>query len=181
MGERNMESVIPTERIQRRIYLLRGEKVLLSHDLAELYGVETRRLNEQVQRNHERFPVDFMFQLADEETEFLKSQIATSNRTRGGRRYRPYAFTEQGVAMLSSVLRSKRAVEVNIAIMRTFVQLTWTLGVPCWILDIQLSSGAYKQVLVVCNVYQDIGFGHRLGSCAPCPGQSHDLRSGNWA
>jgi len=91
--------------------------------LRKFYGVETKRLNEQVQRNLERFPDDLMFQLTAQETESLRSQIATSNKGRSGRRYRPYAFTEQGVAMLSSVLRSKRAVGVNIAIMRTFVQL----------------------------------------------------------
>jgi len=96
---------------------------MLDKDLAGLYGITTKRLNEQVQRNIDRFPADFMFQLNDEETEALRSQIATSKRGRGGRRYNPFVFTEQGVAMLSSVLRSKRAVEVNIAIMRTFVQL----------------------------------------------------------
>ena len=88
-----------------------------------LYEVETRRLNEAVSRNRERFPDDFMFQLSPEEDHALRSQIAISNEGRGGRRYRPYAFTEQGIAMLSSVLRSKRAIEVNIAIMRTFVRL----------------------------------------------------------
>ena len=92
-------------------------------DLAELYGVETKRLNEQVQRNIDRFPHDFMFQLSHEEHESLRSQFATSKEGRGGRRYLPYAFAEQGVAMLSSILRSKQAVEVNIAIVRTFVQL----------------------------------------------------------
>ena len=116
-------SIIPVERIQKCIYLLRGQKVMLDKDLAGLYGITTKRLNEQVQRNIDRFPSDFMFQLNNEETEALRSQFATSKRGRGGRRYNPYVFTEQGVAMLSSVLRSKRAVEVNIAIMRTFVQL----------------------------------------------------------
>ncbi|HIJ67677.1 MAG TPA: ORF6N domain-containing protein, partial [Planctomycetes bacterium] len=115
--------MIPVERIQKCIYLLRGQKVMLDKDLAGLYGITTKRLNEQVQRNIDRFPSDFMFQLNNEETEALRSQFATSKRGRGGRRYNPYVFTEQGVAMLSSVLRSKRAVEVNIAIMRTFVQL----------------------------------------------------------
>lgn len=112
----------------------RGERVLLDVDLAHLYGVETKRLNEAVKRNRERFPEDFMFQLTDNEIDALRSQIATSSSARsqldaqftrqhGGRRGRPYVFTEQGVAMLSSVLRSPRAIEVNIAIMRTFVQL----------------------------------------------------------
>jgi len=115
--------MIPAERIQQCIYLIRKQKVILDKDLAALYGVPTKRLNEQVQRNTGRFPSDFMFQLNDAEAETLRSQIATSKKGRGGRRYNPYAFTEQGVAMLSSVLRSKRAVEVNIAIMRTFVKL----------------------------------------------------------
>src|SRR6266498_2471404 len=96
---------------------------MLDRDLAELYEVSTKRLNEQVKRNLARFPADFMFQLSDEEAESLRSQNATSETGRGDRRYLPYAFTEQGVAMLSSVLNSERAIEVNIAIMRAFVQL----------------------------------------------------------
>ena len=96
---------------------------MLDEDLADLYGVETKRLVEQVKRNLERFPEDFMFQLDRSEAAALRSQIATSNGGRGGRRYAPYVFTEQGVAMLSGVLRSKRAISVNIEIMRTFVEL----------------------------------------------------------
>jgi hypothetical protein len=96
---------------------------MLDSDLAKLYGVPTRRLNEQVRRNIRRFPADFMFQLTNEEFETLRSQFAISRRTHGGRRYLPLAFTEQGVAMLSSVLRSERAIQVNIEIMRTFVRL----------------------------------------------------------
>ena len=96
---------------------------MLDFDLADLYGVSTSRLNEQVTRNRKRFPEDFMFRLTRKETESLRSQIATSNIRRGGRRYLPYAFTEQGVAMLSSVLSSEQAIEVNIAIMRAFVRL----------------------------------------------------------
>jgi len=115
--------LIPIERIQNVIFLIRGEKVLLDSDLAELYGVETKALNRAVKRNSDRFPDDFMFQLTDEEVESLRCQIGTSNIGRGGRRYQPYAFTEQGVAMLSSVLRSQRAVQVNVAIMRAFVSL----------------------------------------------------------
>lgn len=115
------DSLIPTERIASRIYLIRGEKVMLDSDLAELYGVPTKVLNQAVTRNRERFPGDFMFRLSDEEFADLRSQIVTSSW--GGRRNPPRAFTEHGVAMLSSVLRSKRAVEVNIAIMRTFVRL----------------------------------------------------------
>jgi hypothetical protein len=114
--------------IESRIFLIRGHKVMLDADLASLYEVETRRLNEAVRRNRDRFPEDFMFQLSREEDESLRSQIATSNEGRGGRRYRPYAFTEQGIAMLSTVLRSKRAIQVNIAIMRTFVRLRQLLA-----------------------------------------------------
>ncbi len=110
------------ENLASMIFLLRGEKVLLSQHLSGLYGVSVSALNQAVRRNIKRFPEDFMFQLSDEESRQLKSQIVISNRG-GPNRARPYAFTEQGVAMLSSVLRSPRAVEVNIAIMRTFVQL----------------------------------------------------------
>jgi ORF6N domain len=113
----------PVEFIERRIYLIRGHKVMLDSDLAELYQVPTKRLNEAVRRNSDRFPEDFMFQLSMTEADSLRSQFATSNEARGGRRYLPYVFTEQGVAMLSSVLRSTRAIQVNIAIMRAFVKL----------------------------------------------------------
>lgn len=109
--------------VESRIFLIRGHNVLLDSDLAFLYQVETRALNQAVRRNTERFPEDFMFRLGKEEREGLRSQIVMSKEGRGGRRYLPYAFTEQGVAMLSSVLSSKRAIEVNIAIMRTFVRL----------------------------------------------------------
>ncbi len=112
---------IPVESITSRIFLVRGQKVMLDSDLAELYGVSTSRLNEQVRRNIDRFPNDFMFQLTDSEFSNLKSQIATSSW--GGRRKLPLVFTEQGVSMLSSVLHSEQAVQVNIAIMRAFVQL----------------------------------------------------------
>jgi len=105
------------------IHEFRGQKVLLDRDLAILYAVETRILNRAVQRHLDRFPEDFMFQLTKEEAESLRSQIGISNEGRGGRRYLPYVFTEQGVAMLSSVLNSPRAVAVNIEIMRTFVRL----------------------------------------------------------
>jgi hypothetical protein len=114
---------VPVEIIERRIYLVRGHKVMLDSDLAELYGVPTFRLNEQVKRNRKRFPDDFMFQLSPRESEALRSQFAMSKKGRGGRRYLPYVFTEQGVAMLSSVLNSERAVQVNILIMRAFVRL----------------------------------------------------------
>ena len=123
-------SLIPVERIERAILLIRGHKVMLDSDLASLYEVQTKRLSEAVKRNAERFPSDFMFQLTDEEFSVLRSQFATSNTaaTRGGRRYAPYAFTEQGVAMLSSVLRSHRAVAVNVEIMRAFVRLRQMLA-----------------------------------------------------
>ena len=98
--------LVPPERIERSILLIRGHKVILDSDLAGLYGVTTKRLNEQVRRNLSRFPEDFMFQLTDSESDLLRSQFATSKKGRGGRRYAPYAFTEQGVAMLSSVLNS---------------------------------------------------------------------------
>jgi hypothetical protein len=125
---------LPVKIIERRIYLIRGQKVLIDFDLAELYGVATRQLNQQVTRNKQRFPKDFMFRLTKVEAKALRSQfvisnvglrsqIATSNNQRGGRRYLPYAFTEQGVAMLSSVLNSDQAIEVNITIMRAFVRL----------------------------------------------------------
>ena len=105
-----MAVTFSTERIERSILLIRGHKVLLDTHLADLYGVTTKRLNEQVRRNRSRFPGDFMFQLTQEEVESLRSQLATSNQGRGGRRYAPYAFTEQGVAMLSTVLNSERAI-----------------------------------------------------------------------
>ena len=143
-----MAIILKPENLVRLVFFIRGEKVMLDSDLATLYGVEARALNQAVARNRKRFPSDFMFQLSSREYESLKSQtviaklpgssadsssrrakdhlrsqIVISNKGRGGRRTLPYAFTEQGVAMLSSVLRSERAVEVNIAIMRTFVQL----------------------------------------------------------
>ena len=114
-------SVVLFERIERCIYLVRGQKVMLSTDLAALYGVEPRVLVQAVKRNSARFPIDFMFQLAPEEFADLKSQTVISSW--GGSRTRPYAFTEQGVAMLSSVLNSRQAIEVNIAIIRAFVRL----------------------------------------------------------
>ena len=98
-------SLVPMERIERAIIMVRGEKVMLDSDLAEIYGVETRILNQAVKRNAARFPVDFMFQLTTEEAESLRSQIVTSNEGRGGRRYLPYAFTEHGALMLANVLR----------------------------------------------------------------------------
>ncbi len=117
------DSIVPAERIERSILLLRSQKVMLDVVLAELYGVQTKALVQAIQRNRERFPDDFMFQLTKQEFDNLRSQTVTSSSGWGGRRYPPYAFTEQGVAMLSSVLRSPRAVQVNIEIMRAFVRL----------------------------------------------------------
>ena len=119
--------VIPIERIEQCIYLIRNQKIMLDKDLASLYGIKPIALRQQVKRNKDRFPPDFMFQLTDKEVDILLSQnVIPSRKSLGG--YNPYAFTEQGVAMLSSVLRSKRAVEVNIAIMRTFVKLRQILA-----------------------------------------------------
>jgi ORF6N domain len=115
-------SDVPTERIEKSIFMMRGQKVILDSVLAGLYGVETRSLVQAVKRNLKRFPPDFMFQLSEDEFGALRSQFVIS-KGKGGRRYYPYAFTEQGVAMLSSVLHSDRAIEVNIAIMRVFVRL----------------------------------------------------------
>ena len=112
---------MPVERIAQTILLIRNQKIMLDADLAALYGVETKVLVQAVKRNIDRFPADFMFQLTKQEFDDLRSQTVTSSW--GGRRYPPYAFTEQGVSMLSSVLRSKRAIQVNIEIMRAFVQL----------------------------------------------------------
>jgi len=117
------KAVIPVEQIESIILVIRGEKVILDADLAGLYGVETKILNKAVKRHLDRFPKDFMFQLTTEETENLRFQIGTSRAGHGGRRYLPYAFTEQGVAMLSGLLNSPRAVKVNVEIMRAFVRL----------------------------------------------------------
>lgn len=146
-SNKNKLVAIPSERVFSKIFLIRGKKVMMDKDLAELYGVETKVLNQAVKRNIERFPTDFMFQLNKQEADIWKSQIeipedissrsqfatlddpslrsqfVTSKTGRGGRRYSPMVFTEQGVAMLSSVLNSKRAIQVNIQIMRTFTKL----------------------------------------------------------
>ena len=116
-----MNQLIAIQEITQKIYTLRGVKIMLDRDLADLYGVETKRLKEQVRRNADRFPPDFMFELTDQEVTNLRSQIATSSW--GGPRYLPMAFTEQGVAMLSGVLNSKTAIQINVQIMRAFVQL----------------------------------------------------------
>lgn len=123
MERRQTRQPISVDRITQSILILRGFKVLLDSELAALYGVETGALLQAVKRNRERFPGDFMLQLSTEEWTALRSQFVISNVGRGGRRYAPYAFTEQGVAMLSSVLKSKRAIAVNIEIMRAFVRM----------------------------------------------------------
>ena len=124
MDDLRMTQLVPVERVERLIHLVRGEKVLLDADLAVLYGVPTGALNRAVKRNASRFPSDFMFQLTTAEAQILKCQIGISSSGHGGRRRSvPYAFTEEGVAMLSSVLRSERAAQVNVVIMRAFVGL----------------------------------------------------------
>lgn len=122
-------NLIPVERIENRILLIRNQKVMLDEDLAKLYQVKVKVLNQALKRNIKRFPPDFMFQLNEEEYECLRSQIVTLENGRGKyRKYLPYAFTEQGVAMLSSVLNSERAIQVNIEIMRAFVKLRQILS-----------------------------------------------------
>jgi hypothetical protein len=117
------KSNLPDEVLMNKIYMIRGLKIMLDRDLAELYGVETKRLKEQVKRNRERFPVDFMFELTDSEFTNWRSQFATSNSDKMGLRYKPFCFTEHGVLMLSSVLNSTKAIQVNIQIMRIFTQM----------------------------------------------------------
>ena len=118
------------EVIQSKIYDIRGQKVMIDRDLAEMYGVETRTLNQAVKRNVDRFPEDFMFQLTDEETQNWKSQIVITNSVKMGMRRNPYAFTELGVAMLSSVLNSKTAIQINMGIMRAFVAVRQLIALP---------------------------------------------------
>lgn len=122
------EQKLLMEQVERRILFVRGQKVMLDSDLARIYGVATFNLNKAVKRNRERFPGDFCFQLTREEHQALRFQIGISKQGRGGRRFLPHAFTEQGVAMLSSVLRSKRAIQVNITIMRAFVKFRQMLA-----------------------------------------------------
>jgi len=123
MAKTNKELMIPDELVMNRIYLVRGQKVMLDRDLAELYGVETKRLKEAVRRNITRFPDDFMFEMIPEELENWRTQFAISNSEKMGLRRPPFCFTEQGVAMLSSVLNSERAIRVNIQIIRVFTRM----------------------------------------------------------
>lgn len=124
----NSKIAARTERIEDRIYVMRGHKVIVDADLAALYGVQTRRLNEQVRRNLAKFPADFMFQLSEAELAHLMSQFATSNSGRGGRRKRPLVFTEHGALMAATVLNSARAVEVSLYVVRAFVRMRETLA-----------------------------------------------------
>jgi phage regulator Rha-like protein len=126
MTKKEILKVIDTK-IVDKIYMVRGQKVMLDRDLAEMYGVETKNLNQAIKRNLSRFPEDFMFQLTKDEHESLRLQIGTSKEGRGGVRYLPYAFTEQGVAMLSSVLSSDTAIQVNIQIIRVFTKMKQAL------------------------------------------------------
>ena len=121
--KRKQDLLVPPEHIERHIHLLRDQKVMLDTDLAALYQVPTKVFNQAVKRNPGRFPQDFMFRLTAQEHDLLRSQNVTSNRSRGGRRYLPYAFTEHGVAMLSAVLKSQRAVQMSILVVRAFVKL----------------------------------------------------------
>jgi len=120
-------AIVP-ERLESLILVIRGRKVMLGSHLAELYGVSTKRLNEQVKRNKQRFPADFMFRLTPAESRRLRSQFATSNPQHGGPRYRPFAFTEHGAMMVASVLNTRRAVEASLYVVRAFVKLRELLG-----------------------------------------------------
>jgi hypothetical protein len=151
--------LVPTDLIDRRIYLIRGQKVMLDADLAEIYQVLTKNLNLAVRRNTERFPRDFMFQLTKKEGECLRLQFATSNAGRGGRRYLPNAFTELGVAMLSSVLNSPRAIKMNIIIMRAFVRLREALATHKDLAQKieQLEGTQKKHASIIVAVVEEIG------------------------
>jgi hypothetical protein len=149
--------VLDPPTLERRIYLVRGQRVMLDSDLASLYGVPTKALNQAVGRNAERFPDDFAYQLTRKEFTELKSQFVTSKTIRGGKQKLPWVFTEHGVAMLSSVLRSSRAVQVNIAIMRVFVQLRRISSTPAELVSqvmqlaktVQLHDDQIKQIAEV--------------------------------
>jgi hypothetical protein len=149
--------LVAPDHIQRMVHVVRGQRIMLDFDLAELYGVTTKRLNEQVSRNSERFPDDFAYQLTQQEVADLMSQNATSKAGRGGRRKLPWAFTEHGVAMLSSVLRSPTAVRVNIEIIRIFVRLRRLMATPGELVEqltrlaetVQLHDGQIKAIAQV--------------------------------
>ncbi|MEN6458059.1 MAG: ORF6N domain-containing protein [Thermoguttaceae bacterium] len=153
------ELLAAPDKIQQMVRIVRGQRVMLDFDLAQLYGVLTKRLNEQVRRNKERFPDDFAFQLTPQEVTHLMSQIATSSFDHGGRRKLPWAFTEHGVAMLSSVLRSPAAVKVNIEIMRIFVRLRRLMATPGELVEqltqlaetVRLHDGQIRTIAQVLN------------------------------
>lgn len=148
----------PIDQIQNMIYEIRGQRVMLDSDLAKLYGVETKVFNQSVKRNIRRFPDDFMFKLTTKEYEALRSQIVTSKEGKGGRRYQPLVFTESGVAMLSGVLNSIRAIDVNIAIMRTFTKLRSFLAMENSVegrVD-KLEQGTHKLFKIVFERLDDI-------------------------
>jgi hypothetical protein len=148
------QDLVSIEQIERSIHVIRGQRVMLDEDLARLYGVPVKRLNEQVGRNRDRFPSDFAFKLTQQEFTNLKSQFATSSLPHGGRRKLPWAFTEHGVAMLSSVLHSPLAAKVNIEIVRTFVRLRRLLATPGELVEqlrqladtVQLHDGQIKEI-----------------------------------
>ena len=142
MSKADKALMIPEELVMNKIYLIRGQKVMIDNDLADLYDIETKRLKEAVRRNIGRFPDDFMFELTQKDFESLRSQFATSKTGRGGARYLPMAFTEQGVAMLSSVLNSETAIRVNIQIIRVSTQMLELLSTHK---DILLHPGSYRE------------------------------------
>jgi len=125
----NKTAIVLAKRVSSKILILRNQKVILDTDLAELYGVPVKRLNEQIKRNHERFPADFLFTLTSDEYQGLRSQDATSTSAHGGRRYLPHAFTEHGAIMAATVLNSKRAIEMSVFVVRAFVQMRQAMAV----------------------------------------------------
>lgn len=149
-----MNGLLTEERVLQLIHFIRDQKVMLDSDLADMYGVPTKRLNEQVKRNLDRFPIDFMFQLNEEEWENLKSHFATSSW--GGRRTYPYAFTEQGVSMLSSVLNNPQAIQINISKMRVYVKVReWTLNYGELALKIkELEKNSSEHHEHIAHIYQ---------------------------
>ena len=138
--EKQEKSLTIIEGIAEKIHLIRSQKVMLDSDLAEVYNVTTKRLNEQVKRNNDRFPEDFMFQLTEQELESLRSQFATSNKQRGGRRYLPYVFTEHGAVMLASVLNSPTAIEASIKVVRAFVKMRSFLALHQDLADLMMTD-----------------------------------------
>lgn len=161
MADKNKteKDLVVFEKIENKIYNIRGQRVMLDSDLAEIYQVETKMLNRAVKRNLDRFPEDFMFQITDEETKSLRFQIGTSNKGRGGRRYLPYAFTEHGAVMLASVLNSPTAIEASIKVVRAFVKMRSILALHQDLADrineLEKVTGKYNQDFRV--VFQLLG------------------------